>query len=169
VPGAVQQGHVRGDLNLAKGPLNGDAGRFFLRNFRLVNYGCGIVALNPITQKAQQFIAQYIQSIEQLEIFLTLGNGGDRSWSVEEVFRKIQSNEKSISDCLRYFVKEGLAVLEKEDQYRISRESPNLVAIASELQKAYRERQVTIIEMIYKKPPSQIQNFADAFRLRKDK
>jgi hypothetical protein len=127
------------------------------------------VALNPITEEAQQFIAQHVQSIEQLEIFLTLGNGEDRSWSVDEVFRKIQSNEKSISDCLGYFLKQGVAILEKEGRYKISREPSNLVPIASELQKAYRERQVTIIEMIYKKPPRQIQSFADAFRLRKDK
>jgi len=127
------------------------------------------VALNPITQEAQQFIAQHIQSVEQLEIFLTLGNGGDRSWSVDEVFRKIQSNEKSISDCLGYFLKESVAILEKEGRYRLSDKSLNLVPIASELQKAYRERQVTIIEMIYKKPPRQIQSFADAFKLRKDK
>jgi predicted transcriptional regulator len=127
------------------------------------------VALSPITQEAQQFIAQYIQSVGQLEIFLTLGDGGDRSWSVDEVFRKIQSNEKSISDCLENFLREGVAILEKEGRYRLSDKSPNLVAIASELQKAYRERQVTIIEMIYKKPPRQIQSFADAFRLRKDK
>lgn len=127
------------------------------------------MALSPITQEAQQFIAQYIQSVGQLEIFLTLGDGGDRSWSVDEVFRKIQSNEKSISDCLENFLREGVAILEKEGRYRLSDKSPNLVAIASELQKAYRERQVTIIEMIYKKPPRQIQSFADAFRLRKDK
>jgi len=127
------------------------------------------VALNPITQEAQQFIAQHIQSVEQLEIFLTLGNGGDRSWSVDEVFRKIQSNAKSISDCLGYFLKESVAILEKEGRYRLSDKSLNLVPIASELQKAYRERQVTIIEMIYKKPPRQIQSFADAFKLRKDK
>jgi hypothetical protein len=66
-------------------------------------------------------------------------------------------------------LKQGIAILEKEGRYRISREPSNLVPIASELQKAYRERPVTIIEMIYKKPPRQIQSFADAFRLRKDK
>ncbi|HEY3863871.1 MAG TPA: hypothetical protein VGO59_18495 [Verrucomicrobiae bacterium] len=134
-----------------------------------MDYYYGFVALNSISQEAEQFIAQYIQSIGQLEIFLTLGNGAYCSWSVDEVFRKIQSNEKSISDCLGYFLKQGIAILEKEGRYRISREPSNLVPIASELQKAYRERPVTIIEMIYKKPPRQIQSFADAFRLRKDK
>jgi len=127
------------------------------------------VALNPITQEAQQFIAQHIHSIEQLEIFLTVGGGESQSWSVDEVFRKIQSNEKSIAECLAYFLKEGIAILEREGRYRISDKTPGLVPIALELQKAYRERQVTIIEMIYKKPPRQIQSFADAFRLRKDK
>ena len=125
--------------------------------------------LNPITQEAQQIIAQHVQSVEQLEIFLTLGGAGSRSWSVEEVFRKIQSNEKSISECLEYFLKEGVAILENEERYRLSDKSPALALIASELQKAYREWQVTIIEMIYRKPPRQIQSFADAFRLRKDK
>ena len=130
-------------------------------------YYFGLVALNPITQEAQEFIAQHVQSVEQLEIFLTLGDG-NRSWSVDEVFRKIQSNENSIAECLGYFAREEVAILEKEGRYRLSGKSPNLVLINAELQKAYRERQVTIIEMIYKKP-RQIQSFADAFRLRKDK
>lgn len=122
-----------------------------------------------ISQKAQQFLAQNIHSVEQLEIFLTLAEEPGRFWSVRQIFQKVQSSEKSIADCLNGFVAASVARKDDSGAYRLSDQVPGLDDLAAELKKAYRERRVTVIELIYQKPPPQIQSFADAFRLRKEK
>lgn len=125
------------------------------------------MAANAISQKAQSFLAQHIQSVEQLEIFLALGTEPERFLSAREIFQRIQSSEKSISTCLEHFSQTGLAVADDHGGYRLADQS-DLLELVAELKQAYRERRVTVIEMIYKGPSDQIQSFADAFRIRKD-
>jgi hypothetical protein len=126
------------------------------------------MSLDPLSQEARQFVDQYIHSVEQLEIFLALAESREAITS-HAILQRIQSSEKSILSCLKTLLKDGLLTTEKEERYRFSDQFPQLPGIASELGKAYRERHVTVIEMIYRKPSGPIQNFADAFRLRKDK
>jgi predicted transcriptional regulator len=126
------------------------------------------VAENPISKKAQSFIAQYIRSVEQLEIFLTLAKEPRKPLSVSQIFKQIQSSENSIADGLRRFVEEGLAVAEENSRFRIPEKPTWLMEVAAELQSLYRERRVTIIEMIYTKPAGPIESFAEAFRIRKE-
>jgi hypothetical protein len=65
------------------------------------------------------------------------------------------------------FSSEGLLVREK-DRFRLSQDNPQLAQLASELRRAYRERHVALVELIYRNPTRQIQSFADAFKFRKE-
>lgn len=123
---------------------------------------------NALTREAQQWFAQHIHSVEQLEIFLAVSEDKHRAWTAPEIFRKVQSNENSILRCLQYFATQGVVIVESEGRYRIA-DNAGLLQIASEFARAYRERYVAVIELIYKPPTRQIQDFADAFKLRKDK
>jgi len=123
---------------------------------------------NAVSPAAQQLIIEHIHSIEQLEILLALGTNPGQFWSARDIFRVVQSNENSIAQCLISFSAAGLVIATPEKTYRLA-ENPVLLEIVPELAKAYRERHVTIIEMIYKKPERQVQNFAEAFKLRKEK
>jgi hypothetical protein len=121
-----------------------------------------------LKSEVQQFIVRYFRSVEQLEVLSVLISNSRQSWSVREVFRKIQSSEKSISDCLEYFAREGLVIAEAGGTYRFEANS-QFAPLALEFSQAYRERPVTIIELIYRTPSQQIQSFSDAFKLRKEK
>jgi hypothetical protein len=122
---------------------------------------------NPISTELQQFIARHIHSVEQIEILCVLSANTVKLWSVAEVFRQIQSSEASVLACLEEF-REAALLKAEEGGYRFAPASAELANCISELIKAYHERRVTIIELIYKKPDT-IQHFADAFRLRKEK
>jgi len=54
-----------------------------------------------------------------------------------------------------------------QEGYQFLEQRHNIVV--TDLANAYRERRVTITECIYKRPSHPIQDFADAFLLRKDK
>jgi hypothetical protein len=124
---------------------------------------------HPIPAELRQFIAEHVHSIEQLEILILLGENSTKAWSVSEVFRQIQSSEKSVLNCLEEFRRAGLANSNGAGLYNfLARDGP-LAGTVPALAKAYRERRVSIIECIYEKPRNPIQNFADAFRLRKEK
>lgn len=126
------------------------------------------VADDSITKEMRQFLAQHIHSVEQLEIFLVLGEDSSRSWSVREIFQKIQSSEKSIGHCLERFLKESLVTAEGEGQYRLSEKTLPLIRMAVELKEAYRQRHLKVIEVIYPPPLDSVRKFAAAFKLRKD-
>ncbi len=117
----------------------------------------------------QGFIARYVHSLEQLEILCLLAENPAKTWLESEVFKHIQSTHESVASNLRYFVYKRFLVFEPTTGYRFSPETPELVRLASELVKTYRERRVTIIEAIYKRPLDPIRHFADAFRIRKNK
>lgn len=115
------------------------------------------------------FILQHVQSVEQLEILCLLAEGGTRAWTPSEVFRIVQSSENSVVACLERFRKKELLVSRAPGSYELASANPDLVKTIQALTNAYRERRVTVIEAIYQKPPDTLQDFADAFKLRKDK
>jgi hypothetical protein len=121
------------------------------------------VSKNPIPHQLQQFIAEHVDSLEHMEILCLLSGRPEKSWQVAEVFREVQSSEKSVADCLRKFANRKL-VIEANGAYRLS---PEKHALVSELAASYRERRVTIIELIYKPPTAPIEDFAEAFRLKR--
>jgi hypothetical protein len=127
------------------------------------------MSVDTLTIEIRRFIALHIHSLEQLEVLCLLTETPDKSWSIADVNRAIQSSEKSISDCLEKFRNDGLVISNPDGKFCIAREANNLNETVVALTKAYRQMRVSIIECIYSKPPDSIQDFADAFRLRKDK
>jgi predicted transcriptional regulator len=119
---------------------------------------------NPISPAIQQFIAQHIQSVEELEILCLLGKEPSEFLQVGAIFRQIKSNESSIAGRLKKFAREKIVILQGDETYGLS---PAHHKIVAELAASYGERQVSVLELIYKKPSPSIQDFSEAFRLKK--
>ena len=126
-------------------------------------------SVGSLSPELRQFIARHIQSVEQVEILCLLSSAPGRTWTVPEVFRQIQSSERSVAETLTGFVKLELVTLELESRYRYAPKTEELAQAAAALVAAYRERRVAVIEAIYTRPTEPLQNFAEAFRLRKEK
>ncbi len=122
---------------------------------------------NAIPPDLLEFIARHIESVEQLEILCLLAENPSRGWLVQEVLRCVQSTEKSVEQCLQAFAACELAVKNVEGAFRFSSTTSQLTNAATKLVRAYRERRVAIIEMIYKGRDG-AQHLAEAVRLRKD-
>lgn len=109
-----------------------------------------------------------ISSVERVEILCLLAENASKTWSTAEVFRVIQSTERTVQASLAEFVKVGLVVEDASGNCRFAPAAGNLAEAAAEVVRAYHVRPVAVIESIYKRPAG-AQIFADAFRLRKDK
>ncbi len=126
------------------------------------------MAPSPLNPELLGFLGLNVSSVEQLEILCLLVENPARAWSRMEVFRKIQSTEESVQNCLEKFTARGLASQRPDGSYLFSGSAPQSTqAIA--IVKMYRERPVSVIESIYSQPLGAARNFADAFRLRKEK
>jgi hypothetical protein len=124
---------------------------------------------NSSIPELPQFIARHIGSVEQLEILCLLWGTPQKAWSVREVFRVIQSSEASVADHLARFLKEGFVVANSDGRFRYHPTRPELEDCVAELVKTYQERRVAVVEMIYQRRPETLHDFANAFKLRKDK
>lgn len=126
------------------------------------------MANNPIPLEAQQFLAKYIHSIEQLEILCLLFDPPSKPWSEGEVFKHIQSSRNSVATNLRHLHNAHFLIFDEKSGHYFP-ETLDLARQASEMIRIYRERRVAVIETIYTMPSDPIRQFADAFKIRKDK
>lgn len=123
-----------------------------------------------LSARVAEFIRTYIESLEELEILLLLHKSPHLDWTVDSVYATIRSNPESIRERLKGLVAKGLIEIIRGDPehfiYRVI--DQNLDGTLQSLALAYKERRVTVVELIFAKPPSPIQGFANAFRIRKD-
>jgi hypothetical protein len=127
------------------------------------------MAGHPISEELQQFIARYIHSVEQVEILCLLVENPDKTWRESEVFKRIQSSADSVRRNLEYFATGLFLSGNQQNGYGFAPINAELKHLAIELVKTYREKRVTVVESIYRGPTDPIRDFADAFRIRKDK
>ena len=125
----------------------------------------------PFSDELEKFIAAEINSLEQLEILLLLSGNPHRTWTVTGVYEVIKSSPQSVKDRLNEMADRGVLRkdVEGEVRYQFAPTNDQVWKITSELRDAYKERSVKVVQAIYSKPPDAVQEFARAFRLRKDK
>jgi hypothetical protein len=118
----------------------------------------------------RQLLKEHIRSIEQLEILLLLQGGADRLWTPPEIYQVVQSNERSVSATLETLCRQGLLRKTEPPQtaYQFSPQTPEVKEAVRELAKLYAEKRVRIVQAIYSEGVSAADEFAKAFRLRKD-
>ncbi len=128
---------------------------------------------NELTVEVRGFIANYVDSLEHLEILALMSGSATGVWTVQRIFAALQSNPESIAQRLELLVQQQLAVRvqtsdESHPSYSFRPATPELDETVKAVIRAFRERRVTITELIFSKPPAPLKGFADAFRIRKE-
>lgn len=119
----------------------------------------------------EQFIRDHIASVAQLEILLLLQTNPAQAWSPQGIARELRIESAGAAAQLAQLLASGLVREAGADQFVFAPRSAELQAAVTALAQAYLIRRVTVIGMIFAKPPSppaSIQAFSDAFKLRKD-
>jgi hypothetical protein len=113
------------------------------------------------------FVREHVRSVWALELLLLLKGDPDRCWPAVDLVRELRASQTLVSDNLGRFQRSGIVVLDDKDCHRYAPASPVLDALCGALERAYRERPVSIINMIAA-PPDPLQGLADAFKFRGD-
>jgi hypothetical protein len=119
----------------------------------------------------EQFIRDHIGSVAQLEILLLLQTNPAQSWSPQAIARELRIETAGATAQLAQLVASSLIRQVAPEQFAYAPATSELQAAVTALAQAYLIRRVTVIGLIFAKPPSppaSIQAFSDAFKLRKD-
>jgi hypothetical protein len=135
----------------------------------------GLLVLNdmseePIPHDVKQFINESIDSIAQLEALLLLRGSPHKEWSAQDVAKRLYIGEQETVPLLVRLIAEGLVIVngDRPPLYQYHPDSDDLALLADRLAETYSKHLVPVTNLIHSKPRTRVQEFADAFKLRKD-
>ena len=123
-----------------------------------------------ITDQVKKFISNHIHSIVELDVLLLLYNHSEKDWSAEDVNQELRLSSIGAAQLLVQLCSQGLISRSGVDPilYKYNPKNNDLDSTVRDLFKVYETHKQTIISFIYSKPSSNVQLFADAFKLKKD-
>jgi hypothetical protein len=116
------------------------------------------------------FIHAAIPSVATAELLILIHSMPARWWTVAELRSELPADvnitESEISACLDALKPHGVIEMDGQKRVRYAAAEPGDTHVRT-LARAYNERPVTLIRMIYALRDSKIRSFADAFKFRK--
>jgi predicted ArsR family transcriptional regulator len=124
----------------------------------------------PIPEDVRRFILTSITSVPYLGAMLLLHNEPAQSWDRRSVAQRLYISEKAAAELLADLCAAGfLVVTEREtSMYRYHPRSDELRQMINQLAEAYAKNLVEVTNLIHSKTGKKAQQFADAFKWRKD-
>lgn len=117
-----------------------------------------------------QFIIEKIHSVAQLEALLLLRSSAQEQWTIQALASRLYISEEQTADVLSYLCAQGFAVPIESPLpgYRYQPSSVDLRDMLDRVAEIYSKHLVPVTNLIHSKPKARIQEFADAFKFRKD-
>jgi hypothetical protein len=124
-----------------------------------------------IPEDIERFILEKIDSVAEMEALLLLRNNAEESWSVGSLAKRLYITEEQTAKILDHLATEGLLTTRSDEHpgYCYQPNSLKLQQSVDRVAQIYAKHLVPISNLIHSKPKARVQEFADAFRLRKDK
>jgi hypothetical protein len=118
----------------------------------------------------RRFLERRIDNVEQLEIVLLLHQNPDRSWTAADVGAALRLDERAAAQHLETVARHNLLDVRLGDavRYRFGPSSTDLMAAVRQVAEQYRSRRGEVVAYVAARRRS-LRDFADAFRLTKDK
>jgi hypothetical protein len=122
-----------------------------------------------IPDEVRAFLLQHIDSIAQLEALLLLRADPTFTWSAEKLAKRLYINAEETAAVLEHLAAHGfLATLpDLPDSYHYHPVSDAVAHMVDQVAELYAKYLIPVTHLIHSKPRSRVQEFADAFKLRK--
>jgi predicted transcriptional regulator len=124
-----------------------------------------------IPADVEQFILENLDSVAQLEGLLLLRGNPEAGWSVEELAKRLYIDREQAANILEHLCTQGLLIVKKAGSltYHYQPESSELRQIVERLAETYSKYLVPVTNLIHSKPQTRVQQFADAFKIKRRK
>ena len=125
----------------------------------------------PIPNEIKRFIWLGIPSIPYLEAILLMRDSADKSWDYEEIARRLYLGEAAAQALLAELFAGGIIRVDAHtpQRYYYRPNTKELGHMLDLLAVTYTKNLVGVTHLIHSKLTKKAQQFADAFRWRKDK
>lgn len=122
-----------------------------------------------IPAEVEKFILKSIDSIAELEALLILAGHAREWWTVEALTRRIYISEADTAAVLMRLRLAGLIAADENTptRHRFQPETEDLAKLVSQTAAIYARHLVPVTNLIHSKATNRVQQFADAFKLRK--
>lgn len=117
-----------------------------------------------------QFVTEKIDSIAELEALLLLRNEPRRQWTPKELSRRLYLSDRDGFEILVGLSTKGLVLYKAgaSGWYEYEPGTADLGRLVDRLCATYAKLIVPVTNLIHEKSKKRVQEFADAFKLRKD-
>jgi hypothetical protein len=124
----------------------------------------------PLPAPVERFIGAHVDSIAQLEILVLLCEDATGRMTAETIARRLGLDATWAAAELRGLAARGVIAEsgDAEPAYELLPPEEAAGRDARQVVQTYRERRLSVVEVILQKPSKNIRVFAEAFRLRKD-
>ena len=122
-----------------------------------------------IDRALDEFIQRELDSVPHLEALLLLWNSRPKHWSVQEMGAALYLNDSAARDILQNLTRRQLAARADDESYTYHSASSERDTLLAALEATYRRNLIRISRMIHDKASPGVREFADAFRLKKDR
>lgn len=118
----------------------------------------------------RRFILTSVPSVPYLEAILLLRSGPGAAWEPQVVARRLYLAEPRAENLLRALVQAGIAQegAEPRPHFLYQPATPALALMLEQLAHAYGANLLGVTDLIHSRVDKRAQQFADAFRWRKD-
>jgi hypothetical protein len=130
------------------------------------------LAQEEIPPNVRAFLNDHVESVVQVEVLLLLYAEPARAFAPADVVSALRIEPAWAEAQLSNLVARGMlaeAGGAAAGSYRWAPRTSEIEAAVAGLARAYADRRVTVIGLIYAKPADPLRSFADAFRIRRDK
>lgn len=112
-------------------------------------------------------IQRHLATMDHVELLMILRGSREKSFTLQQIAEDMRKPSQMVGQCLESLTQAGLAAQLSDGTYRYAAREESLDRTADELVKLYNERPVTLVRLLYERPPTAVNTFADAFKLRK--
>lgn len=123
---------------------------------------------DEIHEVVRRLIAERIDSVPELEAILLLRDFPDREWTAEEAGQRLYVSKPVATHVLESLSYRGF-LTRRGDSFCYKPNSSDLATAVDLLAESYARQLRAVTLLIHNKPSPSVRQFAEAFRLRKDK
>ncbi len=120
-----------------------------------------------LAEDVRRFVLTSIPSVPHLEALLLL-RAEPRLWDAAQVAARLYISERTAALVLHDLAEVRFIEPEAPDGFRYTAESDHLTALIDRLADAYASNLVEVTKLIHERPRIRVQEFAEAFKFRKE-
>lgn len=124
----------------------------------------------PLSEHVRRFVLTSIPSVPHLEALLLLRREIETRWDAQHLAARLYIGEKKAGDILSDLSEAGLVEFEVAESitYRYRCRSAEMADLVNGVAEAYTKNLVEVTNLIHGRSAATVQDFADAFRFRRD-